>query len=288
MGASGFLLETTGRDLRRAGSAGVAGVVLAGLAVVVTAHGVMAGAGLDRLRARWLAETRIVLVLGEPVAAPEDAVRRVAVLPGVAAARYVSPAEALTELVREVALLPAAVNGLDGNPLPARIVVHPSPGLSAAALETLVGSLRGLPGVTAAEGVPAWVGRLDRLRQTLRGALLVFGGGVSVAAFLALRAGAVLARLRRAEEAQVLRLAGVPETALRLPLGLQGGILGLAGGLLGALGVVGSLGLMRATLAAWGLPELEPGLASVGRLLALCLAAGAAGGLAAGLVAGRP
>jgi cell division protein FtsX len=267
--------------------------LLAGLAVLTAGVTLAADLALASAEAGWRASLRLVVVLrdaGPRPESPEGIAGRAQALPGVAAVRYVAPDVALAELRQ---LLGARGDGLDrlpSNPLPPRLEVTPDATLDAAGLDTLVAALDRLPGVTEVQAAQGWVEPLERVR---RGARL---GGLGLAAALGLLAlGAATAATAAAgragrDEVSVLRLAGVPERRLALPLVLQAVALAASGSLLG----LGLLVLASEPGAPWTetwlrtvlgldpLPLLPP------RWLAGLTGAGTALGLVGALAAGRP
>jgi len=291
-----FLLVTAWQDLRRSGLAGATAVLLTAMAVLVAGATLSGRQALARLTAGWRADLRIVALLREDAARAGGAagvVPDVRALPGVAAVRYVSSREALTELRQYLGAQGQDGDGLDRlpvNPVPARLVVTPAPATSAAGLRALVEALGRVPAVEEVQAAVGWVEPVERVERGLT------RGGAGLAALLGLAAlGAVggatsLARQRRADETAIWRLAGVPEGRLWSPLLLQAVVQGAAGAALGwsILVLVSEVGApwtaewLRATL---GLPSLS---LPAGPLTAALLGGGAATGLAGGLFAGRP
>jgi cell division protein FtsX len=281
------------RDLRRTGAAGLAALVLTALAVLVTGATLTGLEALGRLIGAWRAELRIVAVLGDAparTAAPPTLVGAAQALPGVASVRFVSTAEALAELRRYLGSTAAGLDRLAVNPLPARLEVIPVPGADAARLAALVESLGHLPGVESVQAALGWVEPAERLTRALRGGGLALGSVLALAAVLALAGGARVARLRRAAETALLRLAGVPEGRLWSPLVLQAAVQGGAGAALGITtlllatdaGSPAVAGYLRSALGVAPLPwpGWGFGLAFVG--------GGVAAGLVGGAGAGRP
>lgn len=288
-----FVLGAALQDLRRAGAAGVGAVLVTGLAVLVMGGTLLGLDALARVTAAWRADLRLVAVLRPEPARAEasDAVVAAArVLPGVAAVRYISPAEALADLRRYLGPAGAGLDRLPANPVPARIEVTPAPGLPAAGLESLLDALRRLPGVEEVEAAVGWVEPSERVERGLRMGGLGLGALLGVAAATAIAGATLVARRARADETAVLRLAGAPEAAVWGPLLVQSVLQGAAGAGLGwsALLLLSEAGLpwgggwLRATL---GLPALAPpGWSLAGALLG----GGVTAGLLGGLGAGRP
>jgi len=290
-----FVLGVGVRDLRRGGAAGVAALALVALATLGLGLVQLGGDALNRLVAGWRAELRIVAVLadGDGGRAAGPLVPAVRALPGVAAVRFVSGREALGELRRYLAEAGGESDGLDRlpvNPVPARLVIRPGPGASAADLQRLVDALGRLPGVESVQAAFGWLGPVERVQRAVGRGGLALDGLLGAGALTALIAAGVLARQRRVEETAVLRLAGAPEWTLRAPLVLQAVTLGAAGAGLG----VGALLLLTETAAPWTGAWLRTALglvplpAPAPPLVGALVGGGAALGLAGGVAAGRP
>lgn len=148
----------------------------------------------------------------------------------VAALRFVSRDEALAEL-RVAEGLADVVAALERNPLPDAFVVRAADG-GAAALETLAGALRGLPGVANVQVDSAWAERLAALARIGRLALaalaVLLATGLVAVTFNTIR----LQILTQREEIEVSQLLGATDAFVRRPFFYLGLLQGLAGGLL--------------------------------------------------------
>ncbi len=288
-----FVLDAAFRDLRRTGVAGAGGVLVAALAVLVAGGALLGLAVFERLTAAWHADLRVVALLRADPAraeAPAGLVAATRALPGVGAVRYVSPAEALGDLRRDLGPAGAGLDRLSANPVPARVEVTPAPGLDAAGLRGLMDALRRLPAVEDVEAAVGWVEPSERVERGVRVGGLVLAALLAVGAVTAIAGATGVARRARADEAAVLRLAGVPEAVVRGPLVLQAVLQGVAGAGLGwaALVFLSEVGApwggawLRVTL---GVPVLPLAGWPLGAAL---LGGGAAAGFLGGLGAGRP
>ena len=286
-----FMVASAARDLGRTGAAGLAGLLLSALAVLVTGATVVGLETLGRLTAAWRAELKVVVLLADDAARPDGAkslLPAIRAVPGVAGLRYISAAEALADLRR---YLDRAADGLDRlavNPLPARIEVTPGPAIDAATLRALIARLRALPGAEHVQAAVGWVEPAERVERAVRRAGLTLGALLGLAASVAIAAGTVTARQRRAEETAMLRLAGVPEARLRGPLIVQSVVQGLAGAALGVAALLlvsdGGPAMMAAGFrTALGLASLPaPSWSLAGALLAGGATLGGVGGLGGG------
>jgi cell division protein FtsX len=248
---------------------------------------------LTRAEAPWRAALRLVVVLrgaGARPEAPDGVVARARALPGVAEVRYVAPDAALAELKELLGPRGDGLERLPSNPVSARLEVSPVPTLGAAELRALGEALDRLPGVSEVQAAHGWVEPLERLRRGLRLGGLALGAAVGLGV-LAAATGAVAAAQRAGtDETRILRLAGVPERRLVVPLVVQalslttlGALLGLAVLLLASEpGAAWTGTWLRATLGFDPLPLLP-------RSWLVGLASGAVAlGPAGALAAGRP
>ena len=292
MPALSFVVATAVRDLRRTGVAGLGGILVVALAVGIGGGTVVGLEQLSRLTAAWRAELRVVALLREPAdgPGPEALVAAVRGLPGVGAVRYLSTEEALADLRRHLGPAGDGLDRLPTNPVPARVEVTPAPGLRAAGLRGLVEALARVPGVEGVQAAVGWVGEAERVERAVHVGGLGLAGLLGLVGALVIAGATSLARVRRADETAVLRLAGVSETRLWAPLLLQGLAQGAAGAALG----LGLLLLASEAGTAWAGAWLRGGL-GLGPLPVPGSTLGAAlfwAGLAAGLVgslgAGRP
>ena len=267
-------------------------MLLSALAVLV-AGGTLAGdLALGLSEAAWRADLRVVVVLrdgGARPEAPDGVVARARALPGVADVRYVGPAVALAELRRLLGPRGDGLDNLPSNPLPPRLEVTPASTMGAQKLQRLVETLDRLPGVTEVQAAFGWVEPLERLRGGLRLGGLALATALGLAALGAATGATLAARRGSAEEVSILRLAGVPELRLTMPLVLQAVGLATLGSLLGLSvlllasepGAPWTGSWLQAVLGLDPLPLLPPSW------LATLTGGGAALGLVGALAAGR-
>ncbi len=268
-------------------------ILLGGLAVIV-AGGTLSGlTALARLTTAWRADLRVVVTLREASVRPDDphgVVRAARTLPGVLTVRVVSADEALTGLKRYLGGVADGLDRLPGNPLPARLEVTPAAALDAAGLERLREALGRLAGVEEARAAVGWVRQVERLERGVR-----IGGGtlaslLGLGAVLAVLGATTVATRSRADETEILRLAGAREVSIRAPLLLQAVLQGGAGAALGvsALLLTSETGLPGIGSWLWTTLGVGPLPALPWSLTGLLLGGGLAGGLVGGLGAGRP
>lgn len=214
----------------------MATVLVTALAVLVTGGALAGRAALARAAAAWRTELRVVAVLREAAPrpeAPDGVVAAARALAGVAAVRYVAPAEALAELRQRLGPQGVGLDRLPSNPVPARLEITPREDLDAAGLAALVRALAGLPGVDEVQAALGWVEPVERIDRGLRTGGLALGAALALGAVTAAAGATAAARDRGADEAAALRRAGVPAWRLGLPLALQALVLGAVGALAG-------------------------------------------------------
>jgi cell division protein FtsX len=255
---------------------------------VLVAGATLAGdLALGLSEAAWRADLRIVAVLrdgGARPEAPDGIVARVRALPGVAEVRYVGPAVALAELRRLLGPRGDGLDRLPSNPLPPRLEITPATTLGTQELRILGEALDQVPGVTEVQAAFGWVEPLERLRRGLWAGGFALTGALGVAALGTAAAATTAARRRGAQEASILRLAGVPGFRLGVPPVLQAVVLVTVGALLG----LGALLLASEPGAPWvgGWLRTVLGLDPLPLLPSAWLGSLTGGGVALGLIGG--
>jgi cell division protein FtsX len=219
------LLRTAVRDLRHSGAAGASAVLLTALTVFVLGATLLGLEAFNRLRAAWQADLRIVLLLRADAAPAEGRagiLPAIRVLPGVAAVRFVSAADALAELRRYLGPAAAGLDRLPVNPAPARVEITPASPITAAGLHALVETLGHLAGVEQVQAAIGWVEPAERVERGLRRAGLALGTLLALAAVVTIAAATGMAVERRPAEGRGWS-----------PLLLQAAFQGAAGAALG-------------------------------------------------------
>lgn len=281
--AARAILAAAVPDLRRAGTGGVAGILITALAALVIGGTLLGLVALARLTTAWRGELRVVVTLQDDSGRPsgEDGVAGAArALPGAGDVRYVSSAEALDDLRRYLGPAAAGLDRLPANPVPARVEVTPAAGLDSAGLRVLVEALRRLPGVEDVQAAIGWVEPAERAARALRVCGLALGAAVGGVAVLAIASATRLARAGHG---------GSPEADVRGAHVVQAAVLGVAGAALGwALLLLGSElaapwtgRFVRETLGLTPLP------APAWSLVAALLGGGAMAGVVGGLLGSR-
>jgi len=224
-------------------------------------------------------ELRVVAYLAPGEAPAPEALaaleRELAALPGVAALRWVSPADALVRLRRDLGSDADVLDGLAQNPLPGSFEVEVAPAQrTPEAVRALVEGIRAQRGIADVRWGEDWVegyARLLRATEWIGLALGVFLAGV----LFAIASGTIrLAVHARADEIQIQRLVGAGPLFIRLPFYLEGA---LQGGCAAALAIVLLWALYRLGLPllreplAYLLGQAQPSFFGVGAILMLGL-----------------
>jgi len=257
-------------------------VLAAYLLVIANLRGVLARAGAD-LRLVAFTELRG----GESDDAVAALAARLRAQDGVAQASYVSPADALERLRKDLGQDASALDGLDRNPLPGSFELAPTPGKrDPAFLRDLADRVAAVPGVSEVRWGEPWVegyARVVRIAEWV---------GAGLGGFLLLVLGTIVAstvRLSlhaRADEIAIQRLVGAGGWFVRLPFCLEGALQGLLAAALALALLRGlfALGLpLLGDALSWllgGQPAVFFGVGEAAALLALGLLLGLLGALA--------
>lgn len=189
------------------------------------------------LAAGWSGQAQISLYLRQDLAPARQSGLHgeVAQRPDVAAARLITPAQALDEF-RRLSGYGDVLNLLDSNPLPAVVVVTPAD-VSPAAVTGLRDSLATLPEVEGADIDLAWVQRLAAILELGQRLLWAVAGALGATVLLVIGNTIRLGIEARKEEVSILSLLGATDAFVRRPFLYTGFWTGLLGGLLACLAV---------------------------------------------------
>ena len=225
----GQLARTPLATLMTAAVIGIALALPAGLHVLLD--------NAQQLTGGWDSASRISLFLKRNV---NDArARRLAAtlrrLPEVAAVDYIPREQALAEFER-LSGFGDALKALDENPLPAVLVVTPTPeAASPDAAEQLLARLRQYGPVELAQLDMQWVKRLYVIMELVRRGVLVLGLLLGLAVLLVVGNTIRLAIQNRRQEIVVMKLVGGSDAFIRRPFLYTGFWYGLFGGLIAAV-----------------------------------------------------
>ena len=248
-----FLIGEAFSNLRRGGRVAVSAVLLIALSLAALGAFWVLSLNLGRAVIQWRDRLRVVVYLREepPAGAVEELLRKFEDLGGIQRLRYISKAEALQTLRRQLGGQASVVAELPSNPLPPSVEITPAPDASTPeGTRALIQRLSALAEVEEVQGGTEWVERLAQWQGLLQEIGLALGAVLALAAILTATTATTLVLHARREEMEIMRLVGASEMVIRLPLFLQG----LAQGLVGAGGAVGGLYLAYRL----ALPTLEP------------------------------
>lgn len=269
------LVDSLGR-IWRAPVASLLTASVIGITLVLPAALHLVFSNLDALSYSWEGAVRASLFLSDDLNEAEGRrlTERIAARDGVAAADYISRADALAEF-RKLSGLGPALDALEENPLPAVIVVHPANTDDADRIAALVDELADAPGVARAQLDQAWLRRLYAILDVAqRGATLL---AVLLACAVLFIVGNTI-RLdieNRRDEIEVMKLVGAPDAFIRRPFLYSGFWYGLGGGLLAwlllSLCLIALAGPVRELAGLYGSNAQLQGLGARGSLLLVSL-----------------
>ena len=200
---------------------------------------------LERVSAGWDRGAQASLYLKRNVteAAARKLAQQLRAMPAVAGVDYISREAALAEF-KKLSGFGAALNALDGNPLPAVLVVRLAEAGDPAAVAPLMATLAGLPGVDLAQLDIEWLQRLAALLKLAERAVAMLAVLLSLAVLLIIGNTIRLAVVNRQTEIEIIQLVGGTPGFVRRPFLYSGLLQGMLGGLLAWLLVEASLLLL--------------------------------------------
>ena len=230
-----YAMEEAALSLWRGRQAGLLSTATIALALFVLGGFLVATANLQRLGAEWSNSAELSVYLKDEVTPAERRAVEAALAPSdiVAAREYVSKADALVRFKQTFGELASAVDGVGDNPLPASIEVRLRPGPGAgAAVDTLGGRLRQMPGVADVRYDRQWLNRVLSAISIVRGVGWMLGAVLTIAAALTVANVVRLALYARRDELEIMQLVGAPQAYIRGPFVMEGVLQGGLGALL--------------------------------------------------------
>ena len=226
-------LGSLGRMWRNPLANGMTAAVIA-IALALPASLWMLLQNVERATAGWDAGARISVYLepGLEAAAVDAAAAQIGARESVRVRQRISAEQALAEF-RTLAGFDDALAALEGNPLPAVLVIEPAPGTprSAAALGSLAGTLEGIAGVDRVQVDLEWVERLYALLDLIERGVALFAILLAAGVLLVVGNTIRLDILNRRQEIEVSKLIGASDAFIRRPFlygGLWFGLIGAA------------------------------------------------------------
>ncbi len=225
-------------------------IILIGLTLALPTGLYVGLVNLQRLSQGWQPRGSLSVYLKRG-GADDEAVAAIRRVPGVAAVRYISPAQGLREFKRASGLGPMGLFGRR-NPLPGVAIVAPArPGPRSVA--RLAAQLKTLPDVAHVQSNLVWVERLDAALALGRRLVAILAATLGLALVLILANTTRATVASRATEIAVVRLVGGTNAFIRRPFLY-------IGALTGGLGALCALMVLEA-----GLVALEGPVAALDR-----------------------
>ena len=280
----GYFLRTSLAGLRASPVTTAVSVVTIGVSLVLVGAFALLLANMEELLGRFGDDLQVTAYLADGLTPEQiqELVRIAHTVEGVQGARIVSKQEALERFRAGVGRGSALLEGLGENPLPASIELTLAPEhRSAAGMARVVGSLRGIAGVTELASGQDWVEGYLRALALLRGIGWGLGLILALATLLIVANTIRLAVFARRDELEILALVGASRAFVNGPFLLEGV---LQGAFAGALALALLYALFRLVLPGFefGLELLLGGVAPrffAPQEMATLLAGGAALGL---------
>lgn len=157
---------------------------------------------------------------------------------------YVSKEQALRRAKKLFADSPGVMDNLPGNPFPRSLEATLK---DPAAMNAVVKSVNGQPGVDDVEGGNAREKRAISVAKIFTGSLFAIGVGILIAATVLVANTIRLSIYSRRREIEVMKLVGASNGFVRMPFMIEGLLCGLFASTIAIIGVVGIVKLLSST-----------------------------------------
>jgi len=254
MRAIRYAFDEAVASLWRGRQSGILSTATIAVALFVLGGFLLVTSNLDRLSVEWGRAAEISVYLKDDVTPADrgDIERLLAPGDTVTSFEFVSKDEALRRFKTMFADLAATAGSLDGNPFPASYEVRlRSTNDARAQVDGMVEKLRDSPGVADVGYDREWLDRLLSAVDIVRGAGLVLGTVLTVAAALTVANVVRLALYARRDEIEIMQLVGAPRVYVRGPFVMEGV-------LQGGIGAVAALAVLAAIFLATNSRYLVP------------------------------
>jgi cell division transport system permease protein len=234
-----YAFEEAVQSLWRGRQSGILSTATIALALFVLGTFLLVTGNLQRLGAEWGSAAELSVYLKDDITPEERAAIDRALAPSdtIGSHEYVSKADALVRFKQTFSELAGAADTLGDNPLPASFEVRLTPS-AAAGIDALGARLREQSGVADVRYDRQWLTRLLGAIDVIRGAGLLLGTILTLAAALTVANVVRLALYARRDEIEIMHLVGAPNVYVRGPFVMEGVLQGGAGAL-AALAVLG-------------------------------------------------
>ena len=222
---------------RRSGALSTATIAVA---LFVLGAFLIATSNLERLGREWSNAAELSVYLTDTVT-PEQraAIERILATGNIVAShQYLSKGDALARFKRTFKDMSGTVESLGENPLPASYEVQLRPGAENA-VDLLLAEVRQAPGVADVRYDREWIQRLSSAVTVVRGAGVVLGILLTIAAALTVANVVRLGLYARRDELDIMQLVGAPGVYITGPFVMEGTLQGGIGAFLALLALGG-------------------------------------------------
>lgn len=205
-------------------------IAVIGISLALPASFYLVLLNTERVISGWGGNAHMTVFLKQEVSAAQagavaETLRR---KPGIAAVRYITPAEALAEFRRSSGF-GDAIDQLEENPLPGVLVVQPADARSGAAAEALLQELKALSQTDMARFDRQWVQRLVAMIAIMHRAVQILAALLALAVLLIIGNTIRLSIYNRRTEIEINMLFGATNAFIQRPFLYSGLLHGLAG-----------------------------------------------------------
>jgi cell division protein FtsX len=209
------------------------------------------------IAASWGIDVPVTVYMqhGAPPADVEALRSKLAALPEVERAEWVTPQQALTRLDASVGDHPELLAGIDAAALPDSIELHLVPGVEPGFADALAGRVQAMDGVDEVAALGPWVQQAETMLDTFEWLAIGVAALVSLACLAIVWSTIRLGVFARRAELDILRLVGGTTRFVRAPFVVEGVLQGVLGTALALTGLWLAFDLIR--------PFVEQGMALV-------------------------
>jgi cell division transport system permease protein len=155
----------------------------------------------------------------------------------VARAKYISGAQALTELKRTLRDVSNLIEGLDENPLSAAIELKlKKESVTGSSVKNISADIRKLPGVEDVYYEEKIAEKVALLKTSIENFSLIILGIIIFVVLFVISSTVKILFYRRKSEIEIIKLLGATGGFIRAPFLIEGGVIGMLGGLFATLG----------------------------------------------------
>lgn len=238
MRALRYALDEAMLSLWRGRRSGALSTATIAVALFVLGAFLIATSNLERLGREWSNSAELSVFLADTVTAEQRAALERTLTTGniVESHQYLSKADALARFKKTFADLSGTIESFGENPLPASYEVRLRPGAEGA-VDLLLTEIKQSPGVADVRYDREWLQRLAAAIRVVRGAGLVLGVLLTVAAALTVANVVRLGLYARRDELDIMQLVGAPTVYIRGPFVMEGTLQGGLGALVAVIGL---------------------------------------------------